>query len=488
MRRSRFLLSICPVVIAFATLAPAALSQNYDADHLQSLKWRQLNYPESGPATAATGIAGDTKTYFVAAGPGGLWKTTDSGVTWTSIFDGQAVASVSSVAVSESEPNLLYVGTGNAGEETKASSSSPGNGVYKSADAGHTWTHLGLDETRYIGKIIVDPHDPNTVFVVSLGHIFGPNPDRGVFRSQDGGQTWEKVLYKDEATGAIDIAFDPQNSKTLFASLCQEIRTPGHFSTMGPGSGFYKSIDAGATWAQLRGPGLPEGVFGRIGVAVSGADSNRIYALIEADKDGGLYRSTDGGDSWQLVNSAVEQSSEGTPPIAGAANNAAGVYLIGDGVFYSANGGANFTSIHEAGQKIRNLWIDPGDPRRLIAATGSGPELSNDGGRSWSAASPLPTAQFNHVAVDTRFPYYVYGALSAGSVLALASDPEKETLGSPAKYEMRATSSSYLASDRTNPDLLYAGSYAGRLTRFDKRTDQAQDISLWPEHSHGGTI
>lgn len=485
MRSSRFRSAILYIIFALGILATPVLGQNYEPDHLQSLKWRRLPSPRGGPVFALVGVPGDSKIYFAASGPGGLWKTTDSGTSWSPIFDGQPVASVSSVAVADSDPQIIYVGTGDAGDGPRGPSGSPGDGIYKSADGGRTWAHVGLDETRNIGKIVIDPHDPNVVFVAAVGHAFGPNPDRGIFRSVDGGQTWDKVLYKDDASAAVDIALDPQNSKTLLAALCQEIRSPGHFSSVGPGSGIYRSDDGGSTWLELSGHGLPDGPLGKIAVAISGGESSRAYALIEAPGGGGLYRSSDGGDSWELVNSSLQPSASRAVHIVVNPKTSDEIYLVSDGLFHSLNAGVSFTPVPFGSQIIQGIWLDPGDPERLAVGTSLGVEISNDTGRSWTAASRLPTEQINHVAVDSQFPYFVYGAQPDGSVLGLAHGASDNTLSPTGIYRMSAAAGAYVAADRTNSDLIYAGSYLGRLTRLDKRAAQVQDISPWPDAGAG---
>jgi photosystem II stability/assembly factor-like uncharacterized protein len=485
MHSSRVFRAIIYVAFAFGIFTTSTPGQNYDPDHLQSLKWRRLALPRGGPVFALAGVPGDSQVYLAASGPGGLWKTLDSGTSWSPIFDGQAVASVSSVAVADSDPQIIYVGTGDASDGPRGPSGSPGNGVYKSADGGRTWIHVGLDETRNISKIIIDPADPNIVFVAALGHAFGPNPDRGVFRSIDGGQTWDKVLFKDEASGAVDIAFDPKNSKTLLAALCQEIRSPGHFSSVGPGSGLYKSDDEGATWLELSGHGLPDGPLGRMAIAISGGDSSRAYAFVEVPSGGGLYRSSDAGDSWELVNSSLQPSASMDVRIVVNPKASDEIYLVSDGLFHSSDAGASLTPVPFGSRIAQGVWLDPSDPQRLAAGTSIGVEISNDAGKSWTATSRLSTEQINHVAIDSQFPYFVYGAQPDGAVLGLAHDASDTTLSPVGVYKMSAAAGAYVAADRTNSDLIYAGSYLGRLVRLDKRDAQVQDISPWPDATAG---
>src|SRR5438094_3003481 len=291
-------------VVVLAVGAAAALfgapapAQQFQESLFQGMKYREIGPFRGGRVLAVAGVPGDPTTYYFGAVAGGVWKSTNGGVNWMPLFDQQPVASIGSIAVAPSDPNVIYVGTG---EACIRGNISFGDGVYKSIDGGKSWKNMGLKDTRQIGKVIVDPHNPDLVFVAALGHAYGPNAERGIFRSTDGGKTWSKVLYKNEKTGGIDITFDGTNPHVLFAALWEAYRTPWSLVSGGPGSGLYKSTDDGVTWKLLDGNGLPKGLLGRIGVAVSDADPNRVYAQIEAEA-GGLYRSDDGGEKWSLVN------------------------------------------------------------------------------------------------------------------------------------------------------------------------------------------
>jgi photosystem II stability/assembly factor-like uncharacterized protein len=289
---SKFLL---PSLLLFSS--SVALSAAPPESAYGALQWRQIGPFRGGRAVAVAGVPGSPNVFYFGAAAGGVWKTIDAGATWKPIFDAEKVSSIGAIAVARSNPDIIYVGTGEANMRGNVTW---GGGVFKSTDAGKTWTDLGLTDTRQIGAIIVDPTDPNIVLVAAVGHAFGPNTQRGVFRSTDGGKTWNRVLYKNELTGAIDLAADPRNSRVIYAALWQVRRQPWNFSSGGPGSGLYRSMDGGVTWSQLNGHGLPEGILGRIDIAISAVDSNRIYAMIEA-KEGGLYRSDDGGTQWHRV-------------------------------------------------------------------------------------------------------------------------------------------------------------------------------------------
>src|SRR5215470_3926267 len=283
------------VVLAFSAVAPAA--DQYNESLFKGMKWRSIGPYRGGRVIAVTGVPGDPYTFYFGGVAGGVFRTTDGGLRWVPLFDKEPISSIGAIAVADSNSSVIYAGTG---EACIRGNISYGNGVYKTTDGGKTWANIGLKDTQHIASVIVHPRNPEIVFVAALGHAYGPNNARGVFRTTDGGKTWEKVLYKDEKTGAIDVVFDPHNPNVLFAALYEVLRTPWSFSSGGPGSGLYKSVDAGSTWKRLEGKGLPSGILGRIAVSISGADSNRVYALIEA-KDAGLYRSDDGGDSWTKI-------------------------------------------------------------------------------------------------------------------------------------------------------------------------------------------
>jgi photosystem II stability/assembly factor-like uncharacterized protein len=458
-------------------------AQQFDQSKLQGLKWRLIGPFRGGRSIAATGIPGNSSTFYFGAVSGGVWKTTNAGLTWDPIFDKQAVSSIGAIAVAESDPNIIYVGTG---EACIRGNISYGDGVYKSVDAGKTWTNIGLRDTQHIGAVIVDPHDANIVFVAALGHAYGPNSERGIFRTRDGGRNWEKVLYKDDKTGGIDIVFDPQNSHILFAALWEASRTPWSLTSGGPGSGLYRSIDDGATWKRVEGNGFPEGVLGKIGVSVSGGDSFRVYALVEAEK-GGLYRSDDGGDSWQLVNEdhRFRQRAWYFTHAFADPKSVDTVYVLNTGLFRSTDGGRKFERISTPHGDHHDLWIDPTDTDRMINANDGGASITTDGGRTWSSIMNQPTAQFYHVAADSRFPYYVYGSQQDNSSVAIASDSNRGTIDRQDWYSVGGGESGYIAPDPTNPDVVYAGSYFGYVSRFDKRTGQTQTVSPWPDDPDG---
>ena len=446
----------------------------------KGMKYRNIGPFRGGRSLTAAGIPGDPTTYYFGATGGGVWKSTDGATTWSPIFEKEGAPSIGSLAVAQSEPNTVYVGTG---EACIRGNISHGDGVWKSVDGGKSWKNVGLKDTRAIGKVIVNPRNADIVFVAALGHPFGPNQERGVFRSTDGGKNWEKVLYKDENTGAIDVAFDPQNSNILFASLWETRRTPWTLSSGGPGSGLYRSTDGGTTWKRLEEHGLPKGPYGRVGVAV-GAGSERVYAIIEA-KEGGLYRSDDGGDSWQLVNGShsLYQRPWYYMHVIADPQNADVLYILDVEFFKSTDGGRTFNKIKVPHGDNHGLWIDPKNTKRMIASNDGGATVSLDGGKSWTREDNQPTAQFYHVITDTREPYFVYGAQQDNSTIAIASRSDDGAIGREHWYAVGGGEAGYIAPYPPDPNIVYAGDYQGNLTRFDKRTSQVKNIAVWPELS-----
>ncbi|HEY1880602.1 MAG TPA: hypothetical protein VGG68_11785 [Caulobacteraceae bacterium] len=465
-----------------ASLAGAALAQTPPASQYRGLTWRGIGPYRGGRAVAVTGVSSKPDTFYFGGVAGGVWKSANAGANWTPIFDGEPNGSIGAIAVAPSNPDILYVGTG---EGDLRGDVTYGNGVYKTVDGGKTWSHIGLADSRQIGAVIVDPHDPNIVLVAAIGHAFGPNPERGVFRSADGGATWTKVLYKDPDTGAIDVVFDPSNSKVVYAALWQVRRQPWSLSSGGPGSGLYRSEDGGLTWTRLAGHGLPEGILGRIDVSVSGADPKRIYAMIEA-RDGGLYRSDDGGASWKRVSDDGRLTQRAWYFSKTYADPTAvdTVYVLNTGMLKSVDGGKTFSLVAATHGDHHGLWIDPADDNRLINANDGGASVSLDGGKTWSTQNNQPTAQFYHVAVDNRFPYWVYGAQQDNSNLTVASYDDEGVIGPRDWYPAGGGESGFVVPDPRNPAIIYSDA-EDFFTRFDKRSEQGQDVSPEPVDNSG---
>ncbi len=447
--------------------------------------WKGLQYRLVGPfrggrVPAVAGVVGQPDVYYMGSAAGGVWKTTDGGLNWKPLTDktkGMS-PSIGALAVSESDPNVIYAGTGEACIRGNIVS---GNGVYKSIDAGATWKFAGLPDTHSIGAIIVSPRSPDIALVAALGHPFGANQERGIFRTQDGGKSWQKVLYKDDKSGGIDVTFDPTNANIVYAALWQAKRTPWSMDSGGPGSGLYKSIDGGTTWKQLTGHGLPEGTIGRIGVTVSGANPERVWAVIEAEK-GGIYRSDDGGETWHLMTDdhRFRQRAWYYSHIFADPKSADTVYILNTSVYRSHDGGKTFTRLRVPHGDNHALWIDPNNPQRLINGNDGGATISTNGGESWSTIDNQPTAQFYHVTTDNRFPYYIYGAQQDNSTVAIASAGLDGTIDTSDWYAVGGGESGYIAPDPSDPNIVYAGSYGGEITRYNHQTHQEQAINPWP--------
>ena len=375
---------------------------------LQGLAWRCIGPARGGRVSSVSGVRGDRRTYYMGACGGGVWKTTDAGGSWKNISDKFfRTGSVGAVAVAESDSNVVYAGMG---EPDPRGNFSHGDGVYRSVDAGKTWKHVGLAATRQIGRIVIDPIDPDRAYVAALGHVYGPNAERGVYRTTDGGTTWKRVHFVDAKTGAVDIALDPFNPRVLYAGFWQVSRKPWRFDSGGEGSGLWRSKDGGDTWVELT-KGLPKGVKGRIGVSASAAQRDLVYAVVEAAK-GGVFRSTDGGDSWRRVNEErnLRQRAWYYSRIAADPQDADTVYVLNVRFHKSVDGGRSFQAIGVPHVDNHGLWIDPDDNQRLIEGNDGGANVSFDGGETWSRQDNQPTAQFYHVTVDSRFPYRVLGA------------------------------------------------------------------------------
>ena len=465
-----------------ATVGDGAMAGSIPDSAFNAMQWRSIGPYRGGRAVAVAGVPGSPNTFYFGAASGGVWKTTDAGATWKPIFDGQPIASIGAIAVSPSNHNIIYVGTG---ENALRGDITYGAGVYKSVDGGKTWAFMGLKDTRQIGALIVDPANPDVVLVAAIGHAFGPNAERGVFRSADGGVTWTKVLYKDDQTGAIDVTFDPHDARIVYAALWQMRRQPWNMSSGGPGSGLYRSADGGATWTRLAGNGLPDGILGRIDVAVSGANSQRVYAMIEA-QDGGLYRSDDGGGHWQRINQdgRIRQRAWYFSKIYADPKSVDTVYALNTGMLRSTDGGKTFGLVSATHGDHHALWIDPNNPASLINSNDGGASISLDGGATWSTQNNQPTGAFYHVATDNRFPYWVYGAQQDNSNLAVASYDDEGVIGPRDWYPAGGGEAGFVIPDPRDANIIYSDS-ENQYGRFDRRSQQSQDISPDPIDNSG---
>jgi len=452
----------------------------------KGMKYRLVGPFRGGRSLTAAGVPGDPTTYFFGATGGGVWKSTDGAMTWSSVFDKEGTSAIGSIAVSNSNHNILYVGTG---EACIRGNISHGDGVYKTLDGGKTWKNVGLRDSRAIGKVIINPTNPDIVFVAALGHPYGPNAERGIFRTSDGGKVWEKVLYKDENTGGIDVVFDPHNPNILFAALWQARRTSWSMESGGPGSGIYRSADGGTTWKRLDEHGLPKGPYGKIGVAVA-ANSDRVYALIEAhNPDGGLYRSDDGGESWQRVNPnhSLWQRPWYYMHVIADPRDENVLYIMNVDAYKSTDGGHLFNKVKVPHGDNHGLWIDPQNTRRMIASNDGGVTITLDGGKNWTPQDNQPTAQFYHVITDNATPYRVYGPQQDSGTVAIASRSDDGSISRSDWYDVGGGEAGYIAPYPPDPNIVYAADYQGNITRYDRHTGQVKAITEQPELSdaHG---
>jgi photosystem II stability/assembly factor-like uncharacterized protein len=449
----------------------------------QSLRWRMIGPFRGGRTVAATGVPGRPNVFYIGVNNGGVWTTTDFGRVWTPLFDDQPTGSIGALAVAPSQPDIIYVGSG---EGLQRPDLSTGDGIYKSTDAGKTWQHLGLRDGQQIPAIIVDPRDPKRLFVAVLGHPYGPNPERGVFRSIDGGSTWEKVLYKDENTGAAALAFDPANPQTIYADLWAARQGPWENGAWeGPGSGLYKSTDGGTTWRQLtRGLPTAEQGLGRIGFGIAPTAPSRIFAAVEARQGGGIYRSDDAGESWQLINKEPRLWGRGSDfaEIKVHPKNKDMVYVANTSTYRSTDGGQSFTAIKGApgGDDYHTIWINPENPEIILLASDQGATITVNGGQTWSSWYNQPTAQFYHVITDNQFPYWVYGGQQESGSVGIASRGNDGQITFREWHPVGVEEYGYVAPDPLHPHLVYGG----KATRYDRNTGQIQNVA--PEALRSG--
>lgn len=480
-RRIRTLL-ICLV-------AASAVAQPVSPQLFNGLKWRLIGPFRGGRVVAVAGVPGDSTTFYFGGVDGGVWKTTDAGVVWKPIFDGQPAASIGAIAVAHSDPQILYVGTG---ESDIRSNLASGNGVYKSTDAGRIWKHIGLEDTQQISRIVVDPQNPEIVYVGALGHAYGPNEQRGVFKSIDGGAYWNKVLDLGPKTGISDLAICTGNPQLLFAGAWQTQRPAWvtYAPTDGPGGGLYRSQDAGKTWSHLTGSGLPVGDWGRVGVAVS-ADGKHVYALIRAEQSG-LYRSDDGGDTWTLANADPRLISRAWyfNSITIDPNDSDVIYIPNVALYRSEDGGKTISIVRGApgGDDYHQLWIDPKNSSSMVVGTDQGTTISLDRGKTWSTWYNQPTAQLYHVITDNEFPYVVYGAQQDSGSAAVFSRTDHGQITARDWFPAGDSESGYIAPDPNHPNIIYVSGTYGKVDRFNRRIGLSQDVSPWPAREFGSEI
>ena len=454
---------------------------------LGGLKWRCIGPPRGGRVVAVAGDPAELGTFYFGACAGGVWKTEDAGTYWENVSDGFfGTASVGAIAVSESDPNVIYAGTG---EACIRGDVSHGDGVYRSTDRGRTWKNLGLGDTRHISRIRIHPGNADVAYVAALGHAFGPSTERGIFRTTDGGKTWEHVLFKSEDAGAADLSLDPSNPRILYAAIWQARRNFWSMTSGGPDSGMWRSMDGGDTWTDITSnPGLPDGLKGRIGVAASPAKPGRVWATIEAD-DCGIYRSEDYGDTWELVSD--ERDLQGRPwyyqHIFADTRDADTVWILNYDAWKSIDGGKTFSKVSTPHGDNHDLWIDPANPRRMIEGNDGGACVSFNGGNSWSTIYNQMTSQFYHVTTDDRYPYRVLGTQQDNSAISVPSRTNKGAIPWGDCYAVGSSESGYIVVDPRDPDVVISGAIGsspgggGNMLRYDHKTGQVRIITVWPE-------
>ncbi len=470
-RTMRALFAAC--MMSVPTLAVPA--QHYDPSLYSGLRWRNIGPFRAGRVNAVSGVIGQPETFYFGSVGGGVWKTMNAGRTWTPVFDSASSASIGAIAVAPSNPNVVYVGTG---EADMRDSIQYGDGMYKSTDAGKTWTRIGLENTRQIGRILVDPKNPNIVFVAALGHAYAANPDRGVYRSRDGGATWDRVLFKNEDVGAIDLDFDPIDSHILYAALWNVRRPPWfiYAPANGPGGGIFKSMDGGTTWKEID-ESIPVEGRGRIGISVSAAKRNRIYAAVDA-KDGGIFRSDDAGASWTRLSSDKRLWDRGWyfEKVAADPKTADTVYVMNTSTYRSSDAGKTWTAIKGApgGDDYHQLWIYPDDPNRMVLGSDQGAIVTVDGAQTWSSWYNQPTAQLYHVAPDYRFPYWLTGPQQdSGAVAVPSRSSHSEISNQDWTGACAGGESGYTAPDPLHPEILFGGI----VTRCNVVTGENKNVS-----------
>ncbi len=485
-RTTTFIALVVSVSASLPFLSSAAHGQDQKtASPYAELKFRQIGPFRGGRSGAVTGVQSEPLTFYMGATGGGIFKTVDGGHHWLPVADGQLkLGSIGAIAVADSDPNIIYAGTG---EGDLRGNASHGDGVYKSTDAGHTWKHMGLTDTQQIAALRIDPKNPDIAYVAAMGHMTGPNEDRGVFRTRDGGKTWQKVLFKSNLAGAVDISIDPLNSSVLYASIWQYMRKPWTFESGGPDSGLYKSTDGGDTWKEItHNPGLPKGVIGRIGIAVSPVRAGSAWVLVEAD-EGGIFHTDDGGATWTKVNDKreVKQRAWYYSRIFADPKSADTMYALNTSFYRSIDGGRTFKAIPTDHGDNHDLWIANDDPNRMIESNDGGANITFDGGKSFSTEMNQPTGQFYRVALDQDFPYNIYGAQQDNTTVETSSRGNSGAITESDWHEVGGGESGWIAPDPANSQFVYAGSYDGLLTRYDNRTGALRNVTVWPDNPMG---
>ncbi len=480
---SRFI-KVISILFVFIINLPLQ-SQNYDPALYDALEYRLIGPFRGGRSAAVTGVPGKPNLFYFGATGGGIWKTVDGGRTWENISDGFFGGSVGAISVSKSDPNVIYVG---GGEKTLRGNVSSGYGVWKSVDAGKTWIQSGLPKSRHIPRIAIHPTNPDIVYAGVLGNIYKPTQDRGVYKSTDGGKTWNKVLFANADAGAVDLTLDPNNPRIIYASTWNARRTPYSLSSGGKGSALWKSTDSGKSWKEIStNRGFPKDTLGIIGVTVSPVDSERVWAIVENKEKGGVYRSDDGGDTWTLLNSerSLRQRAWYYTRIYADTKDKDVVYVVNVSYHKSKDGGKNFTSARAPHGDHHDLWIAPENPKRMIMGDDGGAQITYDGGETWSTYHNQPTSQFYRVTTDNHFPYRIYVAQQDNSTIRISHRSSGSSISEDDWERTAGGESAHIAVDPKNNDIVYGGSYDGFLTRVNHKTETIRSISVWPDNPMG---
>ncbi len=463
------------------------IHQEIPVSKLGGLEWRMVGPFRGGRSATVTGVIGDRNLYYMGTAGGGVWKTTDGGQTWENISDGFYGGSIGAIAVSQSDPNVIYVGEG---EETVRGNVSSGRGLWKSTDAGKTWQSIGLKQSEHIGRIRIHPSNPNLVYVAAMGNLWKPNAQRGVFRSKNGGETWEKILFESDKAGAVDLVLDPNNPRIIYANTWEIKRNGYRMDSGGPGSKLWQSVDGGDHWKELTNkPGLPKGVWGISGVAVSPLNSNKIWVIIENAK-GGVYRSDDGGEKWTYISSknALRQRAWYYSRIYADTQNEDRLYVLNTSYHRSNDGGKTWEGFNSPHGDHHDLWIDPQDNQRMIIADDGGAQVSVDGGLNWTTYHNQPTAQFYRVTTDNSFPFKILGAQQDNSAIRISHRSSGNAITERDWEPTAGGESAHLAPDPKNPDIVYGGTYKGYMNRKDHITGQSRSTNVWPYNPAGSGV
>ncbi len=471
--------------IMILTSVGSIFSQNFDASTYSALEYRLVGPFRGGRSAAVTGVPNQPNLFYFGATGGGIWKTTDGGRTWGNISDGFFGGSIGAITVSQSDPNVIYVG---GGEKTIRGNVSSGYGIWKTVDAGKSWQSMGLPLSRHVPRIAIHPNNPDVVFAAVLGDVYKPTADRGLYKSTDGGKNWRKVLFANEQSGVVDLIMDPTNPRILYASTWRIQRTPYSLSSGGDGSALWKSTDSGETWTEISvNKGFPSDTLGIIGVTVSPANNQRVWAMVENKDKGGLYRSEDGGNTWSQVNSdrSLRQRAWYYTRLYADTQDVNTVYVLNVRYHKSTDGGKTFEANNAPHGDHHDLWIAPEDPKRMIMGDDGGAQISYDGGETWSTYHNQPTAQFYRVTTDNSFPYRIYAAQQDNSTVRISHRTDGYSIGEEDWESTAGGESAHIAVDPEDSDIVYGGSYDGFLTRINHRKGTARAINVWPDNPMG---